>query len=312
MPPRAARLGGVRVPRSVVCLMRGARGPWLGGSVRNRNLLSLALTAGAAALLFGAPATSAVKIPRIPNVPGGLPRAPKVTQYRATLDVAGYIEVKSELDDTQECQPGRDLTIEFTTSFESHGGRRTRITVVNGGVVSGLIGNPGGVTHKGELVAYRETNFCPPAKRAELEKPTCTSSGGRFGAVLGSDVSGYDPSSDEPMPLSFPVSITLWRRGGASQDPRCRRYLDGLRFQRYAEATLSPLTQSQDAIQVPIFANNWDFSRLRPGQRLRRNVSLGGACDKVWIRPSASGSAAKYLKKCTVSGRIYVAIQRTG
>jgi hypothetical protein len=289
--------------------MRRGWAPWFGGRVRNRNLLSLALTVGTAAVLVGAPATGAVKIPRIP---GGLPRAPKVTQYRATLDVAGYIEVKSELDDTKECAPGRDLTIEFDSSFETHGGRTTAITVINGAVVSKPVSNRGGVTHKGVLAAYRETNYCPPTRKVELEKPSCIRSAGRFSASLGTDASRYTAGSDDPAPLAFPVNIALWRRGGSAQDPSCRRYLSGLQFQRPGDYELSTLDQPIIAIVVPIFADNWDFTRLRSGQWLRRTLSLGGACDKVLISKGALGSGAKYLSKCTVRGRIYVAVRRTG
>ncbi|MDW5596622.1 hypothetical protein VSS74_19905 [Conexibacter stalactiti] len=276
--------------------------------MRNRNLLSLALTAGAAAVLVAAPATNAVKIPRIP---GGLPRAPKVTQYRATLDVAGYIEVKSELDDTQECAPGRDVTIEFDSSFESHGGRATRITVINGAVVSKPISNPGGLTHKGVLAAYRETNYCPPARKVELEKPSCVRSGGRFSAILGTDAGKYTAGSDDPAPLAFPVNIAIWRRGGVAQDPTCRRYLNGLHFQRHNDYELSTFDLPITGIVVPLFANDWDFVGLRKGQWLRRTISLGGACDKVLVSKGALGSGAKYLSKCTVRGRIYVAVRRT-
>lgn len=276
--------------------------------MRNRNLLSLALTAGTAAALLGAPAAHAVRIPRIP---GGLPRAPKVTQYDATLDVAGYIEVKSELDDTKECMPGRDLTIEFDSSFETHGGRATRITVVNGALVSKPVSNPGGVSHKGVLAAYRETNYCPPARRVEQEKPRCVRSNGRFSAILGSDASRYTAGSDDPAPLAYPVNVALWRRGGIAQDPTCRRHLSGLHFQRPGDYELSTFDQPITGIVIPLFANDWDFVGLKKGRWLRRTITLGGACDKVLASKGALGSAAKYLSKCTVRGRIYVAIRRT-
>src|SRR5215204_3329728 len=114
--------------------------------MRSRNRLSIAAAAAVVALV-AAPGAGAA-IPRIPRIPR-LPRAPKVTVFRALVDVAGYIDVKVERDDTYECQPGQDVTIDFHSAFELGRPRRTAITIVNGVLVSGLLVNRGGVTHRG-------------------------------------------------------------------------------------------------------------------------------------------------------------------
>lgn len=274
---------------------------------RRRLPIALAAVAlGGAALAGGVSAAGAAR-PRIPN----LPRPPKVTRYDALLDVAGHIEVKVEKDDTGDCVPGRDLTIEFESSFELGGPRRTAITVMNGMVVSGLVGNRGGVSHEGTVAAYRETNYCPPARRAELpRRPTCTSGKGRLRAILGSDVRRLD---DENVPLTFPVILGLTRSGGATQDQSCRTFLDGLESARDDESELNVFELSQSAIAVPIAAHNFDFSGLRTGRWLRRVVTLNGACDHVLLGRSPAADASQQrrsLSKCTVKGRIYVGVKR--
>lgn len=292
--------------------MRAGGDRWLGWRVPARRRLSIALSAVALSALAGgtAPAVTAVAArPRIPNIPG-LPRPPKVTRYDALLDVAGYIEVKVEKDDTGDCVPGRDLTIEFDSSFELGGPRRTAITVMNGTVISGLVGNRGGVSHKGVVAGYRETNYCPPSRRQELRRPTCTSGKGRLSAMLGSNVRGID---DEVTPLTFPVLLALTRRGGATQDPSCRSYLHGISSARDDDSELSVFELSHEGIAVPISAHNFDFSSLKKGRWLRRVVTLGGACNHVYIRRAPAAAAAqtrRSLSKCTVNGRIYVAVKR--
>lgn len=259
-----------------------------------------------------APAVTAVAArPRIPNIPG-LPRPPKVTRYDALLDVAGYVEVKVEKDDTGDCVPGRDLTIEFDSSFELGGPRRTAITVMNGTVVSGITGNRGGVSHEGVLAGYRETNVCPPSRRQEMpRRPSCKSGRGRLTAILGSDASGLD---DENVPLVHPVNIVLSRRGGAMQDQSCREHLTSLRAARRPEASeLNVFELSDQAMVIPIAAHNFDFSGLRTGRWLRRVVTLNGACNHVLLGRAPAADAAqtrRSLSKCTVRGRIYVAVKR--
>ncbi len=279
----------------------------------DRRRLSIALAVVALTALAGAsaPAAAVAAKPKIPNIPN-LPRPPKVTRYDALLDVAGYIEVKVEKDDTGDCVPGRDFTIELETSFELGGPRRTAITVVNGAVVSGIANNRGGVSHKGTLAAYRESNYCPPSRKQEMpRRPTCTSGRGRLTAILGSDVSGLD---DENAPLSFPVNIGLTRRGGATQDASCREHLTSLEAARRPEASeLNLFELGMQGMVIPIGADNFDFSGLRTGRWLRRVVTLNGACDHVLIGRAPSAAAAQQrrsLSKCTVRGRIYVAVKR--
>jgi hypothetical protein len=292
--------------------MRRGWAPWFGGRVRNRNLLSLALTVGTAAVLVGAPATGAVKIPRIP---GGLPRAPKVTQYRATLDVAGYMEVKVERDETGDCQPGQDVTIDFESSFELGRGRATAITVLNGVVASGIASARGGVSSKGTLSGYRETNYCPPARKVELRAPACTSGKGKLTAILATDPEAIKQRDGEVVPLNYPVLLALTRFGGSSQDPSCTRYLNsGIRSARANGADLSVFETKASGLVVPIGAHNISFSQLRKGQWLRRVVRLNGACNHVLIgnEPPADASRAYDRRsRCTVRGKIYLGVRRT-
>jgi hypothetical protein len=278
--------------------------------VRSRKLLSIALAAAAAAALAGAPLSGAAKLPRIPR----LPRAPKVTNYQATLDVAGYIGVKVERDDTAECQPGQDVTIQFDASFELGSPRRTGITIINGAVVSGVVPKRGGVTHKGELVGYRETNYCPPTRREELTEPTCTSGSGKLTAILGSNPEDFKLGDDDLVPLAYPVNLALTRLGGPTQDESCRRYLiSGIRSARRGQSELSVFETTAAGIVVPIGASNLSFQRLKRGDTLRRVVTLNGACNHVLIGREAPADASRTgdTSKCTVTGKVYVAVKRT-
>lgn len=292
--------------------MRRGRAPWFGGRVPNRHLLSLALTVGTAAVLVGAPATGAVKIPRIP---GGLPRAPKVTHYEATLDVAGYIDVKVERDETGDCRPGQDVTIDFESSFELGRGRATAISVLNGVVASGIVSSRGGVSSKGTLSGYRETNYCPPTRKVELRAPSCTSGKGKLTAILATDADAIKQRDGEIVPLSYPVLLALSRLGGSSQDPSCGRYLtSGIRSARDIGADLSVFDTKASALIVPIGAHNMNFSQLKKGQWLRRVVRLNGACDHVLIGNEPPAEASRRYDRrsqCTVRGKIYVAVRRT-
>lgn len=286
--------------------MRWRGGSGLVGDVRNDKLLSRVLAAGATAVtiaLAGAPAAGALR----------LPRPPKVTNYQATLDLAGYIDVKVEQDSTGDCVPGQDVTIDFESSFELGAPRRTGITVINGAVAGGLVRNKGTASHKGTLSGYRETNYCPPSKRAELTKPSCTSHRGRLQAILGSNAEDFK-RSDDLTPLVYPVNIMLSRWGGGTQDDSCRRYLSsGIRPAIRRETTeLNALDTDPSALTIPIGANDKDFVRLKKGQTLRRVVTLNGACNHVLVgrEAPADASASRERSKCTVRGKIYIAVKR--
>lgn len=283
---------------------RGRRG--LVAGVRTRKLFSLAAAVVAIAVLAGVPATGATRLPR-------LPRLPKITHYQATLDVAGHIGVKVEQDDTGECVPGQDVTIDFESSFELGTPRRTAITIANGAVVGGLVRNKGTVSHAGTLSGYRETNYCPPSRRVELTQPNCTKHTGRLQAILGTEADDVK-RDDDLTPLVRPVGLSLTRWGGGTQDPSCGRYLSsGIRAAvSRPSSTLSVFDTDPSGLVIPMRATDKDFLRLRKGQTLRRVVTLNGACHHVLLgsEAPADASAARERSKCTVSGKIYIAVKR--
>ncbi|MDO8211129.1 hypothetical protein [Conexibacter sp. CPCC 206217] len=284
--------------------------------MRNRKLRSLALTAavavGATAALVAAPNGGAARRPDLSR----LPRAPKLTTYTATIDVAGYIDVKSERDSTNRCSPGQDVTIEFESAFELGRPRRTTISILNGIVAGGSVAiAPGGVTHKGTVAAYRETNYCPPTKPATLRAPRCTSGKGRLLVSFGTMASEVPGRDEELAPLARGVDIAIGRVGGRVQDPSCLTYLtSGLRPARPKDgAELSVFETPASAVVLPLRANDVDFAHLASGATLRRVITLDGACDHVLIgrAPPAEASDGGERSKCTVSGRVYISIRRT-
>ncbi len=287
-------------------MRRRDHGGWVG--VRRRQLLPPLLAA--AALTAVALVLAAAAAPSIP----ALPRAPKVTRYDATIDIAGQVVAKSERDTTKDCQPGVDGTIEFEADVELGKPRRIAITVVDGVVVGSPAIARGGAIHKGTVLSYRETNYCPPARKAEIPDPACTRHAGKLVATLGGAVDTTLRDPDDDAPLVHPVSLMLTRMGGGTQERICHDWLIGgfgtRLYREYSE--LSVLETDPSGIVVPLGANDTTFSRLRKGGKIVRVIRLGGACRKAEITFAARlATAAKAGSDCTISGSILVTIKRT-
>lgn len=278
--------------------------------MRRRKLLPPLLAAAVLIAVALAPATEAARAPSLPR----LPRVPKVTRYDATLDISGSVIVKAERDTTQDCQPGIDGTIEFEANFELGKPRRIGITIVNGVIVSSPVTVRGGAIHKGTVLSYRETNYCPPARKVEIDDPACTRHQGKLIATLGGAVSGTAPGADDPAPLVHPVSLMMTRMGGGTQEGICHTWLtsgfDTRLYRDYSELTV--LQTDPSGIVLPLGANDTAFSRLRKGGKIVRVIRLGGACKKAEISFAARlASAAKAGSDCTISGTVLVTLKRT-
>lgn len=77
-------------------------------------------------------------------------------------------------------------------------------------------------------------------------------------------------------------------------------------------STLGVLEADPSGIVIPIRASDQDFVRLKKGQALRRVVTLNGACNHVLLgsEAPADASASRERSKCTVRGKIYIAVKR--
>ncbi|ADB53213.1 hypothetical protein [Conexibacter woesei] len=236
---------------------------------------------------------------------------PKLTNYPATLDVSGQIHVKAEADDTGECTPGQDVTVDFDADAELGRPRRVSLTIFDGAVATSFARKARGAVHKGALTGYRETNYCRPSEPVELEQPACTSHRGTLRAWLakGPDLRRTD---DDLAPLSHPVALALMRDGGGTQDPSCMRYLSsGLTLWNGLSNVLDTLEIDKQTLTIPIGVGNVRFQSLRRGESIRRVIRLNGACDHVFAG-SQVALGSRDRRDCTVTGSFFVALKRVG
>ncbi|MDO8189434.1 hypothetical protein Q5424_25960 [Conexibacter sp. JD483] len=280
--------------------------------MRRRQLLPPLLAAAALTAVALVPGAAAA--PRAPRLPS-LPRAPKVIAYDATIDVAGQVVVTAERDTAQDCYPGVDGTLEFEANFELGGPRRTRVTVIDGVVVTAQVAARGGAIHKGTIKAYRETNYCPPSAKTEIPDPACRRHAGKLLVSLGGSISAATPDPDAPAPLTHPVALTLARTGGGTQETNCLGWLSGgfdTRLYR-DHSELSVLQSDPGGLVVPLGASDAGFASLKKGRKIVRVIRIGGACKKAEITFAArlATAAAKKSSDCTVKGSILVTVKRT-
>lgn len=264
-------------------------------------------TAIAAAVLFAglAASASALTIPRVPVLP-------KVVQYNATLDVAGYINVRQAHDDTAECTPGRDVLIEYQALVELGKPRPVRVSVMNARVTSTFANNPGGAIHLAKVINYRGTNYCPPTEPdPTIRSPACTRNPGKLRAFL-TPTPSRAVSDDDPTPLVTPVSVVLTRVGGGTQDSDCLSFLSRLR-PSVGLHVLHVMEVPGMGMIVPAGFTDAAVLKLRKGKALRRSIRLNGACDHVLLRFGSATAADlnAFSQSCTVTGRIYVQLKRT-
>lgn len=243
---------------------------------------------------------------------GAAPRVPRVTTYPATLDVAGYITVRQHRDNTQECAPGRDMVIEYQGHAELGKPKNVRVTVVNGMVTSTVARNPGGAVHRAAITSYSETNWCRPVEPSPpIGKPECKAR--LAGALRASLTPTPAPVDPDLVPLSRGVSIALYRNGGGGQELACLDFMQGLR-PSVGPHVIDPWGIDRIGVILPLGVTDWKVLGLRRGQAIRRSVTLNGACDHILVRTGAAGpgTANAFAEECTVKGRIYVHLKRTG
>lgn len=272
--------------------------------MRTRGLLPLLLPGVTVAVLAIAPAAGGVKIPRVP-------RAPRLATYQATLDVSGWVNVKVERDDTDDCAPGQDVVVEFDANFDLGQPRRVTVTIFNGAVATSVARRAGRAVHEGRVTSYSETNYCPPTRRVELEEPVCGKQRGAFRAWLAATPTARE-MEDDPAPLVHGVNVAVMRDGGGMQDPSCMRYLNaGIRASRGISSVLNTLELDKELITVPIGSHDFRFLALGKGKSIRRVVRLNGACNHVLLGSEVALGSARDRYRCTVTGKIFVAFKRT-
>ena len=265
----------------------------------------MVLIAVAVMVCFAAGHAGAVTIPRVP------PKLPKITSFPAPLDLAGYITVRQLRDSTQDCAPGRDMVIEYEGHAELGAPKRVTVSVINGITTSSPARNPGGAVHRAAITSYSETNWCPPLQKApDIGKPASKT---RVAGALRSFLTATPEPAGDLTPLVRGVSIAMFRTGGGNQDLECRDFSQNLE-PSVGPHVLNVFELDKIGIVVPLGVTDVKVRTLKKGQTLRRSITLNGACDHVLVRTGAAGAgtANAFEENCTVKGRIYVHLRRTG
>lgn len=271
--------------------------------MRIRQFLPVAATVTGVACVAAWPA-GALAAPKVPA------KLPKVTSYRATLDVAGYITVRQHRDTTGECAPGRDMVIEYQGHAELGRPKAVTVRVVNGVTTSTFAVNPGGAVHRAAITSYSETNWCRPTEPSPpIGAPTCRA---RLAGALRAHLAPTPEAPSDLTPLSRGVSIALFRSGGGNQDLGCRDFSDGL-TPSVGPHVLDVWELDKIGVIVPLGVSDVKVRTLRRGTAIRRSITLNGACDHVLVRTATAGvnTANAFTDSCTVTGRIHVHLKRS-
>lgn len=248
--------------------------PVLSASVLALSLVATSFVAG--------PSVEAAKLPAVP----------KVSRYRAQVQVSGWVSVTRTRDDRAECRPGQawSMTNRGTVDVK----RKVSATVING-VLAPIAPSPSGDAHfRAVLDSYATTNFCPPSAEQPLHRPQCD--GGHEGRVQ--LTLGSDPASRGR------VALGLLRIGGGSEGKDCVApdfdLPGGHRFSTF-DGDPSGLTFNLDL-------RGRSFQTLGRGKRLDRLMRFSGPCDA--IRVSHGAKPPRATGDCVVEGNLRFIFRR--
>lgn len=272
--------------------------------MRNRLLLSLALSVLATGLLALPATTAAIKLPK------GV-KAPKVTSYPATIDAVGYIDYRWTYDTTGSCFPGQAETIDESLGFELGRSRPTKVGIIDGKVViPPQIG--GDATVQTELVGWKTSNYCPPAEPVkDPPEPTCKKKlRAKLALAIGPVIDKTE--SGELAPLARQTQVSVGRVTSAVQDRSCTVHRPKINSE--GESSKGWFADPYAGAVVPLKASDWQFHALKVGETLKRTVEISGGCGKASFRASASASASipSSIRSCVIKGKVVVMIKRTG
>lgn len=231
------------------------------------------------------------------------PRAPRMTVYPASIDVAGWVDFSWNYDNTQQCQLGEDMAIDEELSFELARPRRVILQVIGGAVMTNFA-RGGTAKLKTRSRAYRTTNYCPPSRPARLpDPPACKTMSGRSRISL----SPEPEESGDLTSLARGVMVNIGRIGGGRQDMTCMRNRPSVHPPYGTVADTLPFTEQ--TISFPIGQLSMAFAKLRVGQRISRVVTLGPGCDPMRVRAGAARLDSN-IRRCTIEGRVVVMVKR--
>ena len=267
-----------------------------------RSFAAVVLTAIAALAAWPAAGGGA----QIPH----LPKAPKVTSYPVTIDVAGYVDFNWTWDNQQTCIPGYAKTVSEELSFELARPRRSVVNLV-GGAVTMPFAIGGEATHKATAENFRTTNYCPPTPpNPEPPEPVCKKLKGKLGVALLPEIEAHEDGGLAP--LGRGVMLSVVRRGGGSQAPSCLENRPTLYTIKEDQGVqVETLPHPSAGLTLPL-ADATKFWSLKPGQRLSRTIAIGGGCETITAQSAHASTLSPSIKRCTIGGKVVVMIKRLG
>jgi hypothetical protein len=238
---------------------------------------------------------------RLPHIPKGLPHFPKVKQYPATIDAAGYVELRWTYDELTPCLPTYAKTVEEEFSFELGRPRRVKVALVGGALVVHPV-EGGSAVVASRLSNYKFNNYCHPTPKVpEPPEPSCKTLRGKLGVGLAAV-----EEESELTPLSLPVVVALYRNGGGAQPGSCLK--DRPKLTTVGEDDGYEV-QPQGGLTVPLGVQDVKFWRLRVGGKIQRTIAIGGGCEGITARAS---TLSPHVKHCSIRGKVHVVVKRTG
>lgn len=257
-------------------------------------------------LAVAAHATAATSIPD--------PSKFKIRTRIAKLEVraTGTMTIQRLKDTTSDCFPGVHYIQQNTFTFGSGGWLPVRIRNLSapGQGIDSVITSPfsragGSAATKGEILDYRETNYCKGEQQKLPPKPECRSSNG--GSISIALQALEAPTSGDPdlTPLKGrSLMLAIQRKGGSPDPTGCigggPENLSGhpdagkaVASTSIAPAVSEILPTSLDAIKI--------FS-LRREKRLKLHIAVQGKCTGATVTVSTSGSGSPPIGQLLADG----------
>jgi len=234
-------------------------------------------------------------------VPSQAVVVPGLTQYDATLDVAGRFVVTVHDDSTATCAPGQDITRTIEVNMEMGRPRDVVVSITKNSAATtpARSSGAGEVKVTTELVKYAETNYCDGQPPAELVKPDCGEASGDISAALqGAAEKG-----------SFPISLSASRLNGGHLkfSPECE--LPSLEVDQ-DDYHLSLFPSKGTGMLVPLGITAKSLKSLRRGKALARRVSLSGPCKNIDAASEKARIILPARHTCKIAGSVWTRLKR--
>lgn len=282
--------------------------------VRRHALLAVCLLLS---VLVAGQATAATAVPD--------PSKFKIRTRIAKLEVrtSGQMTILRLKDTTSDCFPGVHYLQQNRFTFGSGGWLPVRINNLSAPGLDSVITSPfsraGGTARTaGQILDYRETNYCKGEQQKLPPKPECRSSnGGRISVSL----QVHDPpSSGDPDLTSLEghhLMIAIQRKGGSPDPTGCigggPGNISGHPDADTAVATTSIAPTVSEILPTGI--QSIKVFSMRREQRLRRHITVQGTCDNATVRVTTSGTGSPPIAQppadgdCTFAGYVDVGIR---